>query len=161
VYYGEVGEKSHILIDYFTRNGAPPCKTGDNPAEWMLSAIGAAPGSHTDVDWHQAWLNSPERVQVRQELERIKRERPQEVAADKADKANQADHDKRDAKIEKAAYAEFAAPFTVQLVTVLQRVFEQIWRTPSYIWAKFALVLVCVSDQRRASHPASVVRYLR
>lgn len=154
VYYGEVGEKSHILIDYFTRNGAPPCKTGDNPAEWMLSAIGAAPGSHTDVDWHQAWLNSPERVQVRQELGRIKRERPQEVAADKA-KVNQGDHDKRDAKIEKAAYAEFAAPFTVQLVTVLQRVFEQIWRTPSYIWAKFALVLVCVSDQRLASHTAS------
>jgi ATP-binding cassette subfamily G (WHITE) protein 2 (PDR) len=155
VYYGEVGHQSHVLVDYFTRNGAPPCKAGNNPAEWMLAAIGAAPGSHTDVDWHQTWLDSPERAEVRQELERIKLERPEKAIAEKARKGD----DKRDAKIEKAAYAEFAAPFSVQLVTVLQRVFEQIWRTPSYIWAKMALVIVCVSSFQLSHRHASTALY--
>jgi ATP-binding cassette subfamily G (WHITE) protein 2 (PDR) len=59
VYFGQVGSGSHILIDYFVRNGAPPCPNGENPAEWMLTAIGAARGSVTKVDWHQAWLDSP------------------------------------------------------------------------------------------------------
>ncbi|KLT39406.1 putative xenobiotic-transporting ATPase [Cutaneotrichosporon oleaginosum] len=128
VYYGEVGEKSHILIDYFERNGAPKCPPGENPAEWMLSAIGAAPGSHTDYDWHQLWLDSPERVAVREELEEIKRERRALVP-----KQNRSD------KSNKAAYAEFAAPFSLQFLEVLRRVFQQYWRTPSYIWSKIAL----------------------
>ncbi|OCF39347.1 ATP-binding cassette transporter [Kwoniella heveanensis CBS 569] len=126
VYFGEVGKGSHILIDYFVRNGAPDCPPGENPAEWMLAAIGAAPGSHTDVDWHQAWINSPERVKVREELDRLKAERPA---------AKEQSHSKGD----KAAYAEFAAPFSVQFFTVLKRVFEQYWRTPSYIYSKILL----------------------
>ncbi|BEJ15321.1 hypothetical protein CspHIS471_0410880 [Cutaneotrichosporon sp. HIS471] len=128
VYYGEVGDKSNILIDYFERNGAPKCPPGENPAEWMLSAIGAAPGSYTEHDWHQVWLDSPERVAVREELADIKRERRALVPKqDKTDKAN------------KAAYTEFAAPFGLQFFEVLRRVFQQYWRTPSYIWSKIAL----------------------
>jgi ATP-binding cassette subfamily G (WHITE) protein 2 (PDR) len=127
VYYGEVGHQSRILIDYFVRTGAPPCPPGENPAEWMLSAIGAAPGSHTDVDWHQAWLDSPERVAVRQELDNIKHERRAMVP--KADPTNN-----------KVGYAEFAAPFGVQFFEVVRRVFQQYWRTPSYIWSKLILV---------------------
>ena len=50
VYYGDVGESSHILIDYFTPNGGPPCPLAANPAEWILEVIGAAPGSQTDID---------------------------------------------------------------------------------------------------------------
>lgn len=34
VYFGEVGENSKILTDYFERNGAPPCTRDANPAEW-------------------------------------------------------------------------------------------------------------------------------
>jgi ATP-binding cassette subfamily G (WHITE) protein 2 (PDR) len=142
VYFGEVGSGSHILIDYFERNGAPKCPTGENPAEWMLSAIGAAPGTHTDVDWHQAWLDSPERVEVREELERIKTERPKIVAADK-ERAPEASAE--DSKIAQAAYKEFAAPTTLQFFVVLQRVFQQYWRTPSYIWSKFLLATAAVS----------------
>ncbi|KAK4685860.1 ATP-binding cassette, subfamily G (WHITE), member 2, PDR, partial [Tremellales sp. Uapishka_1] len=133
VYFGEVGTGSHILIDYFVRNGASDCPPGENPAEWMLSAIGAAPGTATEVDWHQAWLNSPERGRVHEELDRIKRDRPTEVANEKDSKGT------GDAKLEKAAYSEFAAPFGTQLAAVLQRGNQQYWRTPSYIWSKIAL----------------------
>lgn len=134
VYYGEVGKGSNILIDYFERTGAPPCPPGENPAEWMLSAIGAAPGSHTDVNWHQAWLDSPERVRVREELDRLKVDRAREVGPPA--QAN--------TKREKAAYAEFAAPAWEQFLVVYKRAFQQTWRTPSYIVAKLGLGVVCV-----------------
>ncbi|WWC86557.1 uncharacterized protein L201_001434 [Kwoniella dendrophila CBS 6074] len=129
VYFGEVGKGSHILIDYFVKNGAPECPPGENPAEWMLAAIGAAPGSHTNVDWHQAWLDSPERIEVRAELDRMKAERP--PARDQSNNS----------KADKSAYAEFAASFGTQFFVVLKRVFEQYWRTPSYIYSKLFLAV--------------------
>ena len=124
VYFGEVGRGSHILINYFQRNGAIPYRDGENPAEWMLEAIGAAPGSHTDVDWHRAWNESAERVRVRRELDQIKVERSQLAKADDPTKASR---------------NEFAASTLTQFRIVLIRVFQQYWRTPSYIWSKFLL----------------------
>ena len=144
VYFGEVGKGSRILIDYFEKNGAPQCPKGENPAEWMLAAIGAAPGTHTDVDWHQAWLDSDERVAVRDELDTIKEERPKAVAHDKA---NAPDKNAQDKKLDKEAYSEFASSFWTQSWVVLQRVFQQYWRTPSYIWSKFLLVTAAVSGR--------------
>jgi ATP-binding cassette subfamily G (WHITE) protein 2 (PDR) len=35
VYFGEIGRESNVLLDYFTRNGAPDCPSGTNPAEYM------------------------------------------------------------------------------------------------------------------------------
>lgn len=128
VYFGEVGENSHILSSYFERNGGHKCPPDANPAEWMLEVIGAAPGSHTDIDWHQVWRDSPEYRATHEELDRLKTERPKETepATDK----NDAD-----------SYREFAAPFGEQLMSVLVRVFQQYWRTPSYIYAKLSLCL--------------------
>lgn len=126
VYYGEVGENASVLTKYFERNGGHPCPPDANPAEWMLEVIGAAPGSHTDVDWHQAWRDSPEYQEVHRELDRLKKDRPAETAPS-ASPAN------------KASYREFAAPFAVQQFEVTKRVFAQYWRTPSYIYSKMFL----------------------
>jgi ATP-binding cassette subfamily G (WHITE) protein 2 (PDR) len=142
VYFGEVGSGSRILIDYFEKNGAPACPKGENPAEWMLSAIGAAPGTHTDVDWHQAWLDSQERVAVRAELDNIKATRPREV---EEEKKNAPAPSAEQSKIDKAAYNEFAASTVTQMKIVLHRVFQQYWRTPEYIYAKFLLSIAVVS----------------
>jgi ATP-binding cassette subfamily G (WHITE) protein 2 (PDR) len=127
VYFGDIGENSQIMTSYFERTGAPKCPPGANPAEWMLEAIGAAPGSHTDVDWHEAWRNSPEFAEVQRELNQLK-----------ANGENaQVDH----TGDEKREYEEFAAPLWSQLLIVTRRVFEQYYRTPSYIYSKFALCL--------------------
>lgn len=128
VYFGEVGKDSNVLIKYFERNGAPPCPPGANPAEWMLEAIGAAPGATTDIDWHDAWRNSPEYAGVKRELANLKENRPKETQP-----AASAD--------DKTSYREFAAPFWEQMREVQWRVFQQYWRTPSYIYSKFALCL--------------------
>lgn len=128
VYFGEVGENSSILTEYFQRNGASACPPDANPAEWMLEVIGAAPGCTTDIDWHQVWRNSPELADVHKELATMKEERPKQAtpAASPDDKAS---------------YREFAAPFGVQFREVLWRVFQQYWRTPSYIYSKAILCI--------------------
>jgi ATP-binding cassette subfamily G (WHITE) protein 2 (PDR) len=128
VYFDEVGKNSHKLIDYFERHGGPKYQTGENPAEYILHAIGAAPGSHSDVDWHAEWLDSPERAAVREELARLRREGSGAAADDKSS--------------DPAAYKEFAAPLGQQFFIVTKRVFQQIWRSPTYIYSKIALVSI-------------------
>lgn len=123
VYFGEIGEHSETMTSYFERISGHTCPTEANPAEWMLEVIGAAPGSHSDVDWFQAWRESPEYKAVQDELDKIKREK----------------HAPADIHEDPGSYREFAAPFMVQLNEVLYRVFQQYWRTPVYIYSKAAL----------------------
>jgi len=129
VYFGEVGANSKVLSSYFERHGSHKCPRDANPAEWMLEVIGAAPGSHTDIDWHETWRGSKEYAEVHAELEKMKfSERPQEASP-------------QPGKVDKESYREFAAPFGVQMREVTYRVFQQYWRTPSYIYSKAALCL--------------------
>lgn len=120
-----MGRNASTLTQYFERNGAHPCPVDANPAEWMLEVIGAAPGSHSEQDWPAVWNSSPERMTVRDELEYMRTElsqKPREVD-------------------DLASLEEFAMPFRYQLQAVLQRVFEQYWRSPTYIYSKIALAL--------------------
>lgn len=137
VYYGQVGEQSHILIDYFEKNGAQAYKQGENPAEWMLEVIGAAPGSKTEIDWHQRWLDSPQLGEVRDELDRIEKE----CLANKS-----CDNDNDNGNHDASAYSEFAAPFGDQLMVTLKRSWWQLWRSPSYIYSKVGLCAISVSS---------------
>ncbi|OWP04280.1 hypothetical protein B2J93_9348 [Marssonina coronariae] len=126
VYFGEVGKGSNVLTSYFSRISGLTCPPGANPAEWMLEVIGAAPGSKTDIDWHEAWRASPEYAEVHRELDRLKAELPH-----KTNMALTSD--------EKASFQEFAAPLLSQMIEVQKRVFQQYWRTPSYIYSKVVL----------------------
>ncbi|KAH7121362.1 ABC-2 type transporter-domain-containing protein [Dactylonectria macrodidyma] len=126
VYYGDIGENSKCMTNYFEKNGAHPCLPRDNPAEWMLEVIGAAPGSSTDTDWPQVWRDSPESAECQRELQRL---------ADHPENKGPLDEDP-------SSFDEFAAPFSVQLFNVVRRVFEQYWRTPSYIYSKTTLCLI-------------------
>lgn len=126
VYFGDIGENSTSMISYFEGHGAPSCPADANPAEWMLDAIGAAPGSHTEIDWHQAWRESSNYREVQAELQGLK------------DNASDVPSPTEDA----GSYREFAAGFVTQLFEVSHRVFQQYWRTPSYIYSKAALCVL-------------------
>jgi ATP-binding cassette, subfamily G (WHITE), member 2, PDR len=91
----------------------------------MLDVIGAAPGSQTDIDWPAVWNASEERRQVKATLAEMKETLSQKPVSD-----------------DPTALESFAAPFGVQMWTVLQRVFEQWWRTPSYLYSKTILCLL-------------------
>lgn len=119
VYFGDIGERSKTLTSYFERNGSRKCGDEENPAEWMLDVIGAAPGSQNTIDWPQMWRESEEKQVIRDTLAQMKSEL----------KSKPVDNDP-------TALREFAEPFGVQLLAVTKRVFEQYWRTPSYLYSK-------------------------
>jgi len=74
VYFGDIGQDSHIIREYFAGNGAP-CPPNVNPAEYMLEAIGAGITPRVgDRDWKDIWLDSPEHARVKEEIAAIKRE---------------------------------------------------------------------------------------
>ncbi|KAL2848368.1 ABC-2 type transporter-domain-containing protein [Aspergillus pseudoustus] len=123
VYFGDIGENSRTMVEYFERYGAHPCAPDDNPAEWMLHVIGAAPGSTAICDWAETWKSSPEFAQVRHELEWLQ---TSNVDLDSDQEQN-------------VPHLQYAAPFHVQLWLCTRRVFEQYWRTPSYLCSKLIL----------------------
>lgn len=75
-------------------------------------------------DWHSVWKRSDMRRLVDREIERIHQEKQHEEVAG----SNEA-----------GGHSEFAMPFTTQLIEVTWRVFQQYWRMPNYIFAKFGL----------------------
>jgi ATP-binding cassette subfamily G (WHITE) protein 2 (PDR) len=93
----------------------------------MLKAIGATTDSFSEVDWHDAWRSSKEYQGVQDELARIR--------------TRGTDQPSTDEKHDPASYHEFAAPLWQQFLVVTQRVFQQSWRTPSYIYSKLALCI--------------------
>ena len=123
VYFGEIGENSKTLTDYFEKNGSRKFRPDENPAEVMLEVIGAAPGSETTIDWPQVWNNSEERSAVKATLAEMK------------EKLSRTTVIQEDA----ASLYEYAAPFYLQLWVVIVRVFQQYWRTPSYLYSKTVL----------------------
>ncbi|KAJ7716581.1 ABC-2 type transporter-domain-containing protein [Mycena maculata] len=127
VYFGDIGENSKVLTGYFEKYGAHTCPPEANPAEWMLEVIGAARSSNAIHDWSEVWKSSDERVQVRREFD--------EMVANLSQL-----EDRRESAL---GYEAFAMPLTTQLWECFKRVWLQYWRTPSYIYSKLALVLVC------------------
>ena len=126
VYFGDIGRNSKVLLDYFARNGAPECPPGTNPAEYMLEAIGAAPGAHTSIDWPAIWKESAEYQNVQDELKKLRQLSSQPSAV-----MNSVD----------GTHQVFAAPFMTQLKVVALRCAQQYWRTPSYIYSKAVLTV--------------------
>jgi ABC-type multidrug transport system ATPase subunit len=74
IYFGDIGEDSSVMRDYFSRYGAK-CPPNANPAEYMLEAIGAGITPRIgDRDWKDIWVDSPEFARTKVEIEEIKRE---------------------------------------------------------------------------------------
>jgi ATP-binding cassette subfamily G (WHITE) protein 2 (PDR) len=125
VYFGDIGQNSRTLLDYFERQGARKCEEHENPAEYILELAGAGASGQSTLDWPALWRGSPEAEQVERDLgslhETLKNEKT-------PDQASSGTHD-----------TEFAMPFWTQLTAVMIRVFQQYWRTPSYIYGKFIL----------------------
>jgi len=118
VYFGDIGDNSRTLLDYFENNGGRHCGDDENPAEYMLEVAG-----DKDHDWHDTWKSSDEAKRVHEEIDQIHKDRADAPVEDD----------------DPTAHEEFAMPFTAQLKEVTIRVFQQYWRMPSYIIAKCAL----------------------
>lgn len=124
VYFGDLGEECSTLISYFENHGSHTCPKEANPAEWMLEVVGAAPGSHANQNYYDVWKNSHEYETVRNEIEFMARELTIKP---------------RDESLE--AHKKYAAPIWKQYLIVTRRVFQQNWRSPTYIYSKLFLVV--------------------
>jgi len=116
VYFGELGHDSKNLIDYLERNGAKKCPPQENPAEYMLEAIGAGNPDYKGQDWGDVWQKSPENEQLGQEIQEITKSRREAAKNEEA----------RDDR-------EYAMPYPQQWLAVVRRSFVAIWRDPEYV----------------------------
>ncbi|CCG84810.1 protein of unknown function [Taphrina deformans PYCC 5710] len=68
VYFGDIGDNSKTLTDYFAKYGEP-CPSGANPAEHMIDIIS---GEHSSgKSWNEVWLESDEHSRMNKELDNI------------------------------------------------------------------------------------------
>lgn len=120
VYFGGIGQDSHILRSYFEKNGAE-CPESANPAEFMLEAIGAGTSRQMGgkKDWADRWIDSEEHAENKREIERLKRE-----SLSKSDEG----------PVEIAT--SYAQPFGFQLKVVLQRANLAFYRNADYQWTR-------------------------
>ncbi|KAE8553136.1 hypothetical protein EYB25_004517 [Talaromyces marneffei] len=117
VYFGDIGNDSHVLLDYFRSNGAE-CPPNANPAEWMLDAIGAGQTPRIgDRDWGDIWRESPEMSQIKEDITKMKTER---AAQNKQDESSAPQE------------VEYATPTWYQIKTVVRRTNLAFWRSPNY-----------------------------
>lgn len=119
VYFGDIGEDSHIIRGYFARHGAK-CPPNMNPAEYMLEAIGAGVSPRIgDRDWKDVWLDSSECQKVKNDIKAIKEE-----ALSRPEPDNK-------------TLSTYATPFLYQLRIVVQRNNLALWRSPDYLFTRF------------------------
>lgn len=126
VYFGDIGERSMKVANYFQHHSGKPCNDGDNVAEYMLDVIGAGATGNSKQDWHQLFRESEMYSQLQQDLQEITNsERPPLSAGDEA-----------------RGRREYAAGFFTQFKTVLTRTWLHYWRDPVYLGSKIGLCVV-------------------
>ncbi|KZS96568.1 pleiotropic drug resistance ABC transporter [Sistotremastrum niveocremeum HHB9708] len=124
-YFGDLGENATTLIKYFEANGGRKCESTENPAEYMLDVIGAGATATSTINWHDAWVNSPERRATDARLAELL----QQGERDRSNGANLNDGE----------HPEFAAPWGVQFWALLERSFQNYFRSPTYLLSKYVV----------------------
>ena len=87
----------------------------------MLDVIGAGATAHSDIDWHSVWMGSPERQEMKSQLDEIL-QREKEVPA-----------------VQQKRRTEFSATFSVQMFELTRRAFIHYLRSPTYLISKLAV----------------------
>ncbi|OWB74169.1 hypothetical protein B5S31_g3950 [[Candida] boidinii] len=127
VYFGDIGENSQTMLNYFERQSGVKCGISENPAEYILNCIGAGATASVNQDWHELWTSSPEFQAINEDIEILHRELPSRpLKQDVGDLS-----------------AKYATSYDQQFKWVLKRTYTQFWRSPIYIRAKFLECIFC------------------
>jgi ABC-type multidrug transport system ATPase subunit len=125
VYFGPLGENSETLLHYFENNGARKCHEDENPAEYMLEIVNAGKNDNGE-DWFDVWKASEEANTVQREIDELHESKKNE-----------------DLNLEQeTGGGQYAMPLTTQIFQCTKRAFQQYWRMPSYVLAKFGLCAI-------------------
>ncbi|EFA82003.1 ABC transporter G family protein [Heterostelium album PN500] len=129
VYFGDIGENSQTLINYFVRNGGRESDPSENPAEYILDVIGAGVHGKTDYDWSAIWKSSPEYSQIKAELALLKTDEELVKYINSSNVKNEVPR-------------EFATSFLTQFIEVYKRFNLMWWRDPQYTIGSFAQSII-------------------
>ncbi|KAK0566531.1 ATP-binding cassette transporter snq2 [Tilletia horrida] len=124
VYFGDIGPQASNVIDYFSKRGDVKFNEGDNPAEFMLEAIGAGATATTAYDWHKLYKESPMATELQRDFDQITDE-------SKAREIRPED--------EKRGARQYAVGTMTQLKLVLYRQMQFQHRNVTYMGAKIGL----------------------
>jgi ABC-type multidrug transport system ATPase subunit/ABC-type multidrug transport system permease subunit len=127
VFHGKLGQDSKNLLEYFESSGAKKCGPQQNPAEYMLEAIGAGDPNYKGDDWADKWERSKNAKEQEDTIRKLIEERRNASGQEGAVKADD---------------REYAMPYTTQIKAVVNRCFVAYWRTPQYFIGKLALHIV-------------------
>jgi ABC-type multidrug transport system ATPase subunit len=125
-YFGQTGQHSGILLDYFARNGAQ-CNADANPAEHIIDTVQGRNG--VEKDWVKIWNESPERKKMIEELDNLNQEALQQRSVFREDSPDSNTQD-------------FATPIPYQLRVVTVRQSVALWRNPDYVWNKVMMHII-------------------
>ena len=117
VFFGDLGFESYNLIQYLEKYPATsPIKGGENPATWMLTAVGAGSNNSGTVsfDYVDAYANSPLAGEC----------------SSKIDTINEAFSLKESSKITYSNKYPTSPKF--QAIEVFKRLLKIYWRSPGY-----------------------------
>lgn len=124
VYFGDLGHNATTLINYFGENGSRPCLPEENPAQYILEAVGAGATATSEQDWHAVWKRSKECAEIERVLDQIH-----------TDGMNRP-------PVETARDSDFAASWGSQAVALIVRSAQRHWRDPTYLLSKLVLNIV-------------------
>ncbi|KAH3674878.1 hypothetical protein WICPIJ_009448 [Wickerhamomyces pijperi] len=133
VYFGDIGDNSHTILSYFEYNGARKSDPKENPAEYILEAIGAGATATVQQDWGEVWAKSPESQATTKEIQRL--------VSEGSSNAKQMEHHSSDPQIEKELKSTYAMPYWDQLKFVIKRTSKIYWRDNEYILSKVILLI--------------------
>ncbi|CAI4050610.1 ATP-binding cassette multidrug transporter PDR18 SKDI_14G3910 [Saccharomyces kudriavzevii IFO 1802] len=125
VYFGEIGKNSSSVVKYFESNGARKCEQSENPAEYILEAIGAGATASVEQNWYDIWKASPEIAKVNEKVDTMIKDLPSSSVR------------KIDVKPSK-----YATSYFYQFRYVLFRSSLTFWRNLNYIMAKMMLLII-------------------
>ena len=129
VFFGELGEESSYLVDYFEARGANPIEHGENPAAWMLTAYTKDDSLDEDGNITRAKTNWKEEFEQSEQYRTMK----EELAAIKSNPIESK-------KI--TVDTVYAASRYTREVLMLRRTFRIMMRSPSYNLARIMLAVV-------------------
>lgn len=117
MYFGELGQRSKALIEYFERHGASAFEAGDNPANWMLRVLHEVKDNPAEI-----YLKTPEFAKLQKQLAKVKVDPPKEL--------------------EISYSSEFAVPIGVRERMMNRRLRTVYWRSPAYNQSRLLMSIV-------------------
>lgn len=101
----------------------------------MLQVIKPSASDSKEINWPQTWRDSDEFKAVKKELDRLRALNGLTPAADEYTDGEDSQH------------REYVTSIWTQFWHVLVRTAKHFWRSPTYIWSKFILIVLSVSGE--------------